>query len=298
MKFQWLGIALPLALVACGSKSDASAKADKDDASKSEKRSHHGDKNKDEKDKDGKAAAEKSAKPADAAGAKDDEALKAGDGAHPDKADESAADGKAQPAADAAKATSLPEYSFDKIKKLDDSCTNAWVILSNAPASVGADYDWKWSTQAFLANLEFHTTAGDPAAQWQVGFEVRQFDASMANAYVLLAHCADGYTCNRVAAMYTAAVHSSHPQLFCGNPPANLGARIKRVDLTAGGWDANKPASGDAISLCARLAACHAYANPAATDDIGSACQKGPANFKLDCARQSVCSEVDACLGK
>ena len=180
-------------------------------------------------------------------------------------------------AAPADKAVTAPEqqsYSMDGIKTIPDNCSNAHVILANAPASVGKDYPWVWSKQALLANQQFKTVSGAATAPGQVSFAAHQADASMAEAWVLLATCGDGSTCNRLASMYKAVVKSSNPTVFCGPVPANLGSPKKQVDLLAGGPEANVPQKGDTIGLCARIGACTVASKPDTKDDVGIQCQK------------------------
>ncbi|MFO0612475.1 MAG: hypothetical protein U0414_07800 [Polyangiaceae bacterium] len=192
--------------------------------------------------------------------------------------------------------TSLPSYSFDKIKKIDDSCASPWVMLATAPESVGADYEWKYTKQALAANPEFHVTTSAPAQQWQVQFELHQLDASMSSAYALVAKCHDGLTCNNLAAMYKAAVKSATPQVGCGATPSSFGAQVKIVDLLPGGPASNMP--DEVIGKCARLGACSARQNPSDTKDVAIECQKAPSSFDLGCAMKPTCGEVASCLGK
>lgn len=188
-------------------------------------------------------------------------------------------------------------YAMTGIKTISDTCSNAHVILTQAPESVdgGVNYEWKYSRQAMLANQQYQVVSGTPTVQGQVSFQVHQADERMSKAYVLVANCADGVTCNHLAAMYKSIVKSSNPQAFCGDIPPHLGPIRKRVNLMAGGPLANLPASNDVISKCARLAACTVADRTDTTDDVGIACQKSPSSFKTDCASRYPCAEVLAC---
>ncbi|NUP09644.1 MAG: hypothetical protein HOW73_26660 [Polyangiaceae bacterium] len=186
-------------------------------------------------------------------------------------------------------------YAMGTIKPVADSCANAHVILTQAPESVGLDYDWKYSRQAMLANQQYRVVDGTPTGTGQVSFQVHQADASMNKAFVLVANCADGVTCNHLAAMYKAIVKSSNPQVICGDLPAYLGPKKKSINLMAGGPNANLPAASDTISKCARMAACTIADKTDTTDDVGINCQKSPQSFKLECASRYPCAEVLAC---
>ncbi len=245
---------------------------------------------------DAKPEGASSAKPSSSAAAKPGGAAKpATTAAAPDAAKPATG---AAPAETAVTAPEQQSYSMDGIKTIPDNCSNAHVILANAPASVGADYPWVWSKQALLANQQFKAVSGAASAPGQVSFAAHQADASMAEAWVLLATCGDGSTCNRLASMYKAVVKSSNPTVFCGPVPANLGSPKKQVDLLAGGPEANLPQKGDTIGLCARIGACTVASKPDTKDDVGIQCQKAPTTFKTECASKYPCAEVMACLGK
>jgi len=245
--------------------------------------------------------------------AKSDTAASGAPAAKPAKADGSAKPAAAPPptakAADAApaakgdapapQAVTAPEqqsYPLGNIKAIPDSCSNAHVILANAPASVGVDYAWQYSKQAMLANQQFKT-GSSATAPGQVSFAVHQGDASMAEAFALVATCADGSTCNRLASMYKAVVKSSNPQVLCGDVPKALALK-KKIDLLAGDPASNVPAASDTIGKCARVAACTIASKPDTTDDVGIQCQKAPTKFKTECATKYPCAEVMACLGQ
>lgn len=187
-------------------------------------------------------------------------------------------------------------YSMAGIKTISDTCSNAHVILVTAPESVGVDYEWKYSRQAMLANQQYKVVDGAPRVQGEVSFQVHQADASMSNAFVLIANCADGTTCNHLAAMYKSIVKSSNPQVFCGEIPKNVGSKKKDINLMAGGPRQNLPKSDDTISKCARIAACTIADKTSTTEDVGISCQKSPNSYKLDCAARYPCAEVMSCL--
>lgn len=215
-----------------------------------------------------------------------------------DAAKGGAAPPEAKPADAADKATPVttPEqqsYPMGNIKAIADNCSNAHAIIANAPTSLGEDYAWPYTKQAMLANQQFKTVSS-ASAPGQVSFAMYEANG----AYALVATCGDGSTCNRLAAMYKAVVKSSNPQVMCGDVPSYMGAPKKQVDLIAGDPASNVPQSGDTIGQCARIAACTIATKPDTTDDIGIACQKGPTNFKTQCASKYPCAEVMACIGQ
>ena len=280
---RWMLLALPLTLVACKNEGGAekdSSKSDKSDEKKDEK------KDKAKKDDSAKAKSDKPAGSAESAVKTPAETAKPTDPVVDSK-----------PSDKAVTAPAMQSYKLGAIKKIDDSCASPWVIVANAPETVGVDYEWKWSKQAILANGQFHVTGGDPAGPGEVSFQVHEADATMSSAYVLVAHCHDGATCNYLAAMFKAVVKTSNPQVICGALPANIGSAKKKLDFLAGGPEHNVPAEGDTISLCARLSACNIAMKPETTEDIGMQCQKAPGSFKTKCATHYPCAEVEACLG-
>ncbi len=197
------------------------------------------------------------------------------------------------------KAVTAPEqqsYSEASIKPISESCANAHVMLASAPTSVGVDYGWPWSKQAMLVNLQYKAVAGRPSGHGEVSFAVHQADRTFNNAYLLVADCADGATCNHLAAMYKAVVKSSSPQILCGPLPASFGPARKRLDLLAGGPQANLPT--DVIGKCARLAACVIATDPSTAEDVGISCQKAPSSFKVECATRYPCANVLSCMGR
>jgi hypothetical protein len=186
-------------------------------------------------------------------------------------------------------------YSMAGIRTIDDGCAKAHVVVATAPASVGADYEWKYTRQAMLANQQYRVVSGRPAARGEVSFDVRQAGAPMQNAYVLVATCADGTTCNHLAAMIQSVVKSAHPRPICGEVPPEVGRLVKTVHLLEGGPQANLPARSDTISSCARIAACTIASDTSTREDVGVACQKQPSAYALECAARYPCAEVLAC---
>ncbi|MBK6516279.1 MAG: hypothetical protein IPG04_19790 [Polyangiaceae bacterium] len=288
--------AVSVSIVACNQDKKDDTKAEKDD----DKDDKKGDKKK------GGASASPSAKESAGAGAKTSAPTAAPATAAPAPETAAPAPPPAPTAADVTKPNlGTPEkpvmsptqqtYSMDGIKTIPDTCSNAHVILTQAPESVGVDYEWKYSRQAMLANQQYQVVDGKPSLPGQVSFQVHQADAKLSNAWVLVANCADGTTCNHLAAMYKSIVKSSNPQVFCGDVPAHLGPMKKAVNLMAGGWKANLPATGDTISQCARLAACTIADKTDTKEDVGINCQKSPQSFKLNCADRYPCAEVLAC---
>ncbi|MFO0556115.1 MAG: hypothetical protein U0271_47500 [Polyangiaceae bacterium] len=187
-------------------------------------------------------------------------------------------------------------YSLATIKPIADDCASAHVILVTAPEKVGVDYPWHYSRQAMLANQQYKVVDGAPAFTGEVSFDVYQADASQENAFVLVANCADGLTCNHLAAMYKAIVKSANPTPVCGDLPATVGTLRKSVNLLAGGPLANLPQAGDTIAQCARIAACTIADKTSTSEDVGISCQKAPSKFKLDCASKYPCAEVLSCM--
>lgn len=145
-------------------------------------------------------------------------------------------------------------------------------------------------------NLQYHAVSGKPSAHGEVSFSVHQADKTFNNAWLLVADCADGATCNHLAAMYKAVVKSSSPQVICGALPASFGAKVKSLDLLAGGPQANLPT--DVVGKCARIAACVVASDPSTAEDVGIACQKAPSNFKVECATKYPCASVLSCMGR
>jgi hypothetical protein len=185
-------------------------------------------------------------------------------------------------------------YPLADIKPIADDCAAPAVILATAPASVGDEYRWQVSRQAFLANQQFSIVSRQPTAHGEVRLSPYHYNASGTAAYALVATCGDGTTCNQVAAMNKALVRSSRPQLVCGTPTGITG------DPLSFSWGAdpkdNLPAPGDAEAQCARLSACTLTTyRPVAPGDLLLDCQKSPIQFGIGCASRYPCSDVLDC---
>lgn len=189
----------------------------------------------------------------------------------------------------------------DVANKISDSCDNPYVIMNTAPNSVGIDYPWTWSRQAMLANQQFKVVGADPSAPGEVSFQVHLASDKFQNAWVLVAKCKDGGTCNKLAAMYKAIVKGSQSQPVCGKLPMDLSqATFKKVVLRELGNPQNTlPDSSDVPGQCARLQACSVAMDPptkSGKEEIGFECQKSPSKFKTSCATRYPCAEVMKCL--
>ena len=187
-------------------------------------------------------------------------------------------------------------YPMDGITTIPDECARPKVLLATAPQSVGKDYPWSITRQALLANQQFRVISGyRPDVFGQIALAVTEYEQS---SYALVASCADGTTCNRLAAMYKAVVRSSQPRVFCRQTIPGT----SRNPVAGFAWEedpkANLPKDGDLTALCARLSACQISTDPSTPGDPFLECQKAPANFKTDCAKRYPCAEVVACLGK
>ena len=296
----WLSVVTALSVgsvvVGCDKKADAEASAEK------EKRSKASDDEEEDED-DGKKSKKKKGKK-DADGEKDAKA---------EPGEESAAKAAGTPVDAAPTVTgntppavpvtdpSLQTYP-DLPNKIADNCQSAYVVMATAPESVGVDYAWTWSRQAMLANQQFKVVAGAPSAVGQVSFAVHQASQRFNKAWVLVAQCHDGGTCNKLASMYKAIVPGSQSQAFCGTWPMDLSpATMKKPVLRELGDPQNTlPQSSDAIGQCARLQACSVAMDPpnkAGKENIGLECQKAPSKFKRECAAKYPCVEVMSCLG-
>lgn len=188
----------------------------------------------------------------------------------------------------------------DVTNKIADNCSNASVLMTSAPESVGADYPWTWTRQALLANQQFKVVSGTPAGPGEVSFEVHQASSKFQNAWVLVGKCSDGMTCNKLAAMNKAIVKGSASQPICGALPMDLSpATMKKPVLRELGNPQNTlPEKKEIIGQCARLHACTIAMDPTANAGatIGLDCQKAPTKFKTDCATKYPCAEVMKCL--
>lgn len=185
----------------------------------------------------------------------------------------------------------VDRYPLTAIKSIPDDCRTPAVILSSAPIRLGSGYIWPWARQAMLAHPEFTPLVEPPTAQGQVEFKVFEDDLV---GITLVGVCHDGWTCNRVAAMFKAVIRTSNPQLFCGNLPVKGVERPAFLVPPDNYW---MPLPDDTIHKCARLAACAIAMKPSTPGDPGAECQKAPSRFKLDCALLSPCAEVAACAG-
>jgi Ni/Co efflux regulator RcnB len=191
----------------------------------------------------------------------------------------------------------------DVSNKIADSCATASVIMTTAPNSVGIDYPWTWTRQAMLANQQFKIVSGDPRVRGEVAFEMHLASDKHQNAWVLVAKCGDGLTCNKLAAVNKAVVKGSTSQPVCGALPMDLSpATRKKPVLRELGNPQNKlPDSKDVPGQCVRLHACSIAMDPpnkAGKETLGLDCQKAPSNFKTSCATRYPCAEVMTCLGR
>ncbi len=192
-------------------------------------------------------------------------------------------------------------YPDDPIKKIADHCSKPFVIMSTAPNSVGDDYPWTWTRQAMLANQQFKVVDGEPAAPGQVSFQLHLASSKYQLAWVLVAKCKDGGTCNKLAAMVKGIIKNSQSQPVCGKLPMDLSpVTFKKPVLREAGFSSNTlPEKTDVKGMCARLQACTVATDTSksGTETIGFDCQKAPSNFKTACARKYPCKAVMDCLG-
>lgn len=209
----------------------------------------------------------------------------------------------ASPTPPATPATPSPAqgYPLDAIKPIADNCSSAKVILTSAPTNDENKYSWTFTRQAMLANQQFKVVSGPPSIPGQVQF--LQFESGTKKpdgswpARSLVAFCADGGTCNQLAAMYKAVVRSSNPQIFCGQLPASLGDSSP-VSIQQGDPTTDLPGNTDVIGMCARLSACMIATDRSTPGDPGLECQKAPSKFKTACAKKYPCAEVLACANQ
>jgi hypothetical protein len=278
-------LAISLLVTACGSKSSA----EKD-------RSSDEDEDAPKKDKSAKPSKKSSGSSSAGAGS----AINA-----PTPAPTVAATGDARPAVtNATPATPVTDPSqqtyADVTNPIPNECKSAAVLMTSAPESVGVDYPWTWTRQALLANQQYKVVEGPPSVPGEVSFEVHQASSKHSGAWVLVARCADGGTCNKLAAMQKAIVKGAAAQPVCGALPMDLSptTRKKVVLRELGNPQNTLPGKTDVIGQCARLHACTVAMDPKAnaTTDIGPSCQKGPSSFKTSCASEYPCSAVLSCL--
>jgi hypothetical protein len=188
----------------------------------------------------------------------------------------------------------------DVANPIPNDCKNAAVLMTSAPESVGVDYPWTWTRQALLANQQYKVVEGPPAVPGEVSFEVHQASSKHSGAWVLVARCADGGTCNKLAAMQKAIVKGAAAQPVCGALPTDLSptTRKKVVLRELGNPQNTLPGGTDVVGRCARLHACTIAMDPKgnASTDVGPSCQKSPSSFKTACASEYPCSAVLSCL--
>lgn len=302
---EWTLVVVLAAFAASACDATEKAQADKDEAADDKKDKKKKDKGDDTEDED-EEGGEESAKKADKKSKKKDKK----DADEAGGEDETRGKDDAEPAAGGTTkklgstgGVTKPEdqtYPLSAITPVADNCSTPSVIMATAPESVGADYEWTWTRQAMLANGQYKVVRAEPAGPGQVAFDVHQAGAGFSNAFVLVARCHDGGTCNHLAAMYKAVVKSSKPQVICGKLPMELSEGTKKRSFVSMGerGEADLPAASDVVGLCARLGACMIASDPSITDDPGIACQKGPSGFKTACARNFPCAEVMACLDR
>jgi hypothetical protein len=187
-------------------------------------------------------------------------------------------------------------------QKIPEGCAEPSVIMATAPRTAGEDYPWTWARQALLANLEFQVVDGAPATAGQVSFDLHLATEKYNGAWVLVARCKDGGTCNKLAAMYKAIAVGALASPICGKLPMDLGpATLKHPVLRKDTFGKEAlPDTTDVLGQCARLQACTVAMDPANKSGkvtLGFDCQRAPADFQIGCAAKSPCAEVLKCLG-
>lgn len=198
----------------------------------------------------------------------------------------------------AADPTPTPTWNEPSVKTIPDHCSDAKAVLSVITDKVysGPGFEWKWARQVMLANPQLTVVPHAALMPGQVAFQ--DYDYGTNGAKALVAVCGHGGTCNQVAQAYKKIVRSSKPTVYCGTVPG-LGREANGVPMWLdGGPKANLPAHNDAISQCARLAACAILKNPSITGDPGLECQRAPSGFKLACASKPTCAMVNDCAGR
>jgi hypothetical protein len=190
-------------------------------------------------------------------------------------------------------------YPLTAIKAMPDNCSKAHVLMTTAPVNEKNHYPWTWTRQAVIVHPEFKAGSGtQPKAPGEILFEMYDY-GNDGKSKALIAHCADGGTCNRLAAMYKAVVPSSHPSPMCGEIPNLKGSPvIVPIPQPGLGNEDDMPSAGDTVALCARLSVCMIHSNPSTPGDPGIECQKAPSKFKTQCALKKPCSAVMECVGK
>jgi len=191
------------------------------------------------------------------------------------------------------------DFPTDGLKTIADNCSSASVVLAGVPQKVVDGWkdgqEWNWAVQAMLANPQF--TLRDDATSQSMDVKFLQYQQA-GDVAALVAHCQDGVTCNKLAAMYKFVVPGGRPQLFCGSKiPGIRGVGATVVKLTPfAGTDAKIPDKKNVIGQCARLHACSRTLDHSTEDDLGLKCQRAPSKFKLACASKTSCADVVACM--
>ncbi len=196
-------------------------------------------------------------------------------------------------------ATASSGYPTEGLKTIADNCSAASAILASVPKRVVEGWkdghEWNWATQALLAHREF--TLRDDTTEQSMEVKFLQYDQPN-DVAALVAHCHDGATCNKLAAMYKFTVPGAKPQLFCGaRIPSIQGVGATVVKLTPlGGADQKIPDAQNVIGRCARLHICSRRLDRSTPEDLGLSCQRAPAKHKTACAAKKSCPEVVACM--
>jgi hypothetical protein len=189
-------------------------------------------------------------------------------------------------------------YPFTGVATIPDDCKDPSVVLTTAPKKMGWDYDWTWTRQALLANPQFHVvdwpSGGAPGPRPSKPMEIRLDMYAIPEGFALVAVCADGATCNKLAAMYRSTVQTCDPRLHCGALPITGEPHPSRLTAREGNWlpleDAN------VIGRCARIGVCLRVENEPFTGNPSVRCQSAPSKFKVECAKKATCAEVVKCL--
>jgi hypothetical protein len=190
-------------------------------------------------------------------------------------------------------------YPTEGLKTIADNCKVASAILASVPKRVVEGWkdghEWNWATQALLAHREF--TLRDDTTEQSMEVKLLQYDQPN-GVVALVAHCHDGVTCNKLAAMYKFTVPGAKPQLFCGAKiPSLQGVGATIVKLTPfGGADQKIPDAKNVIGRCARLHICSRKLDRSTPEDLGLSCQRAPMKFKIACAAKKSCQEVVSCM--
>jgi hypothetical protein len=183
------------------------------------------------------------------------------------------------------------EYPLDGIDLIADACERPFAVVTTAPKKVGWDYEWTWTRQALYANPQFHIVEWPRKPERPM--DVRMDVYAMGDDFALVGVCADGTTCNKLAAMYKRTVPTCTPKLYCGAPPVQGEPRRSHIIPTDGDW-----LPRDTIGKCARIGTCTFMERRFVTGDPGLECQNRPQSFKVDCALQPTCGEVLSCLSR